>query len=201
MVEPWATVAKIAAITIAAIAAYGAMRIGIRVGVRHVVERRRADLTDSLAATELERRVTTLAGLALRIAGAVIAVIGVLMVLSEFEIDIGPAIAGLGVVGIAVGFGAQTLVRDWLAGIFIVLENQYNLGDEVRIAGVSGVVEELSLRRTMLRDADGTVHVVPNGQIIVASNLTRALGSNGATQGGSPIPSGDATAPAGSETD
>src|SRR6266540_1189146 len=173
MVEPWATLAKIAAITIAAIAAYGALRIGIRVGVRHVVERRRADLTDSLAATELERRVTTLAGLALRIAGAVIAVIGVLMVLSEFEIDIGPAIAGLGVVGIAVGFGAQALVRDWLAGVFIVLENQYNLGDAVRIAGVSGVVEELSLRRTMLRDADGTVHVVPNGQIIVASNLTR----------------------------
>jgi small-conductance mechanosensitive channel len=201
MVEPWATLAKIAAITIAAIAAYGALRIGIRVGVRHVVERRRADLTDSLAATELERRVTTLAGLALRIAGAVIAVIGVLMVLSEFEIDIGPAIAGLGVVGIAVGFGAQAVVRDWLAGIFIVLENQYNLGDAVRIAGVSGVVEELSLRRTMLRDADGTVHVVPNGQIIVASNLTRALGSNGAGQGGSPIPSGEATAPPESETD
>jgi small-conductance mechanosensitive channel len=201
MVEPWATLAKIAAITIAAIAAYGALRIGIRVGVRHVVERRRADLTDSLAATELERRVTTLAGLALRIAGAVIAVIGVLMVLSEFEIDIGPAIAGLGVVGIAVGFGAQAVVRDWLAGIFIVLENQYNLGDAVRIAGVSGVVEELSLRRTMLRDADGTVHVVPNGQIIVASNLTRALGSNGAGQAGSPTPSGEATAPSESETD
>jgi small conductance mechanosensitive channel len=201
MVEPWATVAKIAAIAIAAIAAYGALRIGIRVGVRHVMERRRADLTDSLAATELERRVTTLAGLALRIAGAVIAVIGVLMVLSEFEIDIGPAIAGLGVVGIAVGFGAQALVRDWLAGIFIVLENQYNLGDAVRIAGVSGVVEELSLRRTMLRDADGTVHVVPNGQIIVASNLARALGSNGAGHGGSQIPSGEATAPSESETD
>ncbi len=201
MVEPWATLAKIAAITIAAIAAYGALRIGIRVGVRHVVERRRADLTDSLAATELERRVTTLAGLALRIAGAVIAVIGVLMVLSEFEIDIGPAIAGLGVVGIAVGFGAQALVRDWLAGVFIVLENQYNLGDAVRIAGVSGVVEELSLRRTMLRDADGTVHVVPNGQIIVASNLTRGPSSNGAAQGGSATPSGEATAPAESETD
>jgi small-conductance mechanosensitive channel len=201
MVEPWATLAKIAAITIAAIAAYGALRIGIRVGVRHVVERRRADLTDSLAATELERRVTTLAGLALRIAGAVIAVIGVLMVLSEFEIDIGPAIAGLGVVGIAVGFGAQALVRDWLAGIFIVLENQYNVGDAVRIAGVSGVVEELGLRRTMLRDADGTVHVVPNGQIIVASNLTRALGSNGAVQDGSPTPLGEATAPPESETD
>ncbi len=81
--------------------------------------------------------------------------------------------AGLGVVGIAVGFGAQTLVRDWLAGIFVVLENQYSAGDVVRIAGVEGVVEDFSLRRTMLRDADGTMHSVPNGQIIVASNLSR----------------------------
>jgi moderate conductance mechanosensitive channel len=201
MVEPWATITKIAAILIAAGAAYGALRIAIRVGVRHLLERRRATLTEAAAAIELERRVTTLAGLALRIAGAVIAVIGVLMVLSEFEIDIGPAIAGLGVVGIAVGFGAQTLVRDWLAGIFIVLENQYNLGDLVRIAGVSGVVEELSLRRTMLRDTDGAVHIVPNGQIVVASNLTRAIGSNGLAQGGAPAPSGEATAPQESESD
>jgi small conductance mechanosensitive channel len=64
-------------------------------------------------------------------------------------------------------------VRDWLAGIFVVLENQYNQGDVVRIAGVEGVVEDFSLRRTTLRDLDGTVHTVPNGQIIVASNLTR----------------------------
>ena len=82
-----------------------------------------------------------------------IAIIAVLMALDLFGIDIGPAVAGLGVVGIAVGFGAQTLVRDWLAGIFIVLENQYSAGDVVRIAGVEGVVEDFSLRRTTLRDA------------------------------------------------
>ncbi len=95
------------------------------------------------------------------------------MALTEFGIEIGPAVAGLGVVGIAVGFGAQTLIRDWLAGIFIVLENQFNEGDVVRIAGVEGVVNGFSLRRTTLRDLDGTIHIVPNGQIIVASNLTR----------------------------
>src|SRR2546428_13078605 len=145
MVEPWATISKIAAILIASGAAYGALRIAIRVGVRHLLERRRATVTEALAAMELERRVTTLAGLALRIAGAVIAVIGVLMVLSEFEIDIGPAIAGLGVVGIAVGFGAQTLVRVWLAGIFVAPETQYNLGDLVGIAGVPGVVAGVTL--------------------------------------------------------
>ena len=95
------------------------------------------------------------------------------MALRLFGIDIGPAVAGLGVVGIAVGLGAQTVVRDWLAGIFIVLENQYSQGDVVRIAGVDGVVEDFSLRRTTLRDMDGAVHTVPNGQIIVTSNVTR----------------------------
>ncbi len=79
----------------------------------------------------------------------------------------------LAVIGIAVGLGAQTLVKDWLAGIFIVLENQYNQGDVIRIAGVDGVVEDFSLRRTTLRDLDGTVHTVPNGQITVTSNMTR----------------------------
>jgi small conductance mechanosensitive channel len=108
-----------------------------------------------------------------RIAASVVAVVAGLMILDLFGIDIGPAVAGLGVAGIAVGFGAQTLVRDWLAGIFIVLENQYNAGDVVRIAGVEGTVEDFSLRRTTLRDLDGTVHTVPNGQIVVASNMTR----------------------------
>jgi len=103
----------------------------------------------------------------------VIAIIAVLMALDLFGIDIGPAIAGLGIAGIAVGLGAQTLVKDWLAGIFVVVENQYNQGDRVRVAGVEGIVEDFSLRRTKLRDPDGTIHTVPNGQIVVASNLSR----------------------------
>ena len=103
----------------------------------------------------------------------VIVVVAALMILKAFNVDIGPAIAGLGIAGLAVGFGAQALIRDWLSGIFIVAENQYNAGEHVRIAGVEGVVEDFSLRRTMLRDADGSVHHVPNGQIIVASNLSR----------------------------
>jgi small conductance mechanosensitive channel len=115
----------------------------------------------------------TLQRLAVRIAAAVIGVVALLMILDEFDISIGPAIAGLGVVGIAVGFGAQTLIRDWLAGVFIILENQYSAGDVVRISGVDGVVEDFSLRRTTLRDLDGTVHTVPNGSIVVASNMTR----------------------------
>jgi small conductance mechanosensitive channel len=127
----------------------------------------------SPTASDLERRVTTLQRLAVRITGALIGLIALLMILDQFDISIGPAVAGLGVAGIAVGFGAQTLIRDWLAGVFVILENQYSAGDVVRISGVEGVVEDFSLRRTALRDLDGTVHTVPNGSIVVASNLTR----------------------------
>ena len=95
------------------------------------------------------------------------------MVLGKLGLDIGPAIAGLGVVGIAVGFGAQTLVRDYLNGALILVENQFSKGDVVRLAGVDGTVEDFNLRRTTLRDLDGVVHTVPNGEIKVASNLTR----------------------------
>ncbi len=165
---------QIVLIALAALAGFLVLRAGVGVSVRHLLERRREEAgAGVLPQAELERRVNTIGNLVVRVAGAVIAIIAVLMALDLFGIDIGPAVAGLGVVGIAVGFGAQTLVRDWLAGIFIVLENQYSAGDVVRIAGVEGVVEDFSLRRTMLRDVDGTVHSVPNGQIIVASNLTR----------------------------
>ena len=95
------------------------------------------------------------------------------MILGELDLDIGPAIAGLGVVGIAVGFGTQSLVRDYFTGALILIENQFAKGDVVTIAGVTGTVEDFSLRRTTLRDLDGVVHTVPNGEIKVASNRTR----------------------------
>ena len=165
---------QIALIALAALVGFLMVRAGIGISVRHLLERRREETgTGTLPQAELERRVRTIGTLVVRVAGAVLAIIAVLMTLDLFGIDIGPAVAGLGVVGIALGFGAQTLVRDWLAGIFIVLENQFSAGDMVRLVGVEGVVEDFSLRRTTLRDLDGTLHVVPNGQIIVASNLAR----------------------------
>jgi moderate conductance mechanosensitive channel len=169
----WGTVASILLITLVALVTYLFLRLAAdHVASRLLIRRREEDLA-VLPQIELERRVGTLRRLAVRTGGAVIVIIGVLMALDTLSVNIGPAIAGLGVAGIAVGFGAQTLVRDWLAGIFIVLENQYSQGDVVRIAGVSGVVEDFSLRRTSLRDLDGAVHSVPNGQITVATNLTR----------------------------
>jgi moderate conductance mechanosensitive channel len=174
--EPWLqTLLTIVAIIVVATAAFLAIRIGTRGAVQRLLERRR-DEPDAgpLAAVEFERRVATLERLGLRIAAVAIGLVAALTILHTLLlVDIGPAIAGLGVVGIAVGLGAQTLIRDWLSGVFIVLENQFNLGDVVRIAGVEGVVEDFSLRRTTVRDTDGVLHAVPNGQILVASNLAR----------------------------
>jgi small-conductance mechanosensitive channel len=173
------TLLRVALIAVAALVTFVLMRKAIEVGVRGVLERRSAEAEAGSDADapprELERRVNTIARLAVRIGGAIIVTIAVLMALDQLGVEIGPAVAGLGVVGIAVGFGAQTLIRDWLAGIFVVLENQYSEGDHVRIAGVEGIVEAFSLRRTTLRELDGTVHTVPNGQITVASNLTRQV--------------------------
>jgi small-conductance mechanosensitive channel len=88
-------------------------------------------------------------------------------------VPVGPMLAGFGVVGIAVGFGAQYLVRDLIAGLFILWENQYRVGDVARVADVGGLVEQVTLRKTVLRDLDGIVHHIPNGEIRVASNYTR----------------------------
>jgi small conductance mechanosensitive channel len=173
--EQWPQVAlEVVLIVVAAVAAYLAVRIAAAAAVRHLIARRTRDVDPgNLSRVELERRVTTLGDLLVTIAGVVIVVVAALMVLQAFNVDIGPAVASLGIAGLAIGFGAQALIRDWLAGVFIVAENQFNAGEQVRIAGVEGVVEDFTLRRTMLRDADGTVHHVPNGQIIVASNLSR----------------------------
>lgn len=95
------------------------------------------------------------------------------MILSEFEINIVAFLTGASVLGVAVGFGAQSLVKDVISGLFIIMENQFRKGDIIKIAGESGVVEEINLRRTILRDMDGIYHVVPNGEIRVASNYTK----------------------------
>ncbi len=168
------TSSHVALIIAAALIAWYFVRVGIGQVARHLLQREAEQETAGVAQVEMERRIRTLERIIARWVGVVIALIAALTVLGGFGVNIGPAIAGLGVAGIAVGLGAQALVRDWLAGIFVILENQYNIGDVVQIAGVSGVVEEFSLRRTILRDLDGAVHSVPNGQIVVASNMTRS---------------------------
>ena len=121
----------------------------------------------------MEKRTKTLVGVFMTAGKISIGIIIIFMILSELDIPIGPALASLGIVGVAVGFGAQWLIRDLIAGTFILMENQYRVGDVIRVAGVAGGVEEVSLRKTVLRDLDGIVHNVPNGEIRVASNFTR----------------------------
>lgn len=131
------------------------------------------DTRGQLSVLEFEKRRHTLQALGGNLARIVILGIAAMAVLGIFDVDLGPAIAGLGLVGLGVALGAQGLVKDIVAGAFILAENQYGRGDIVTIAAVTGTVEDLGLRRTIVRDFDGTVHVVPNGLIGVTSNLTR----------------------------
>lgn len=103
----------------------------------------------------------------------VIWVIAFVLVLAEVDVDLGPLIAGAGIVGIALGFGAQTLVRDYLAGIFIIVEDQFGVGDVVDLGEATGTVEEVTLRATVLRDVDGVVWHVSNGSIIRVGNQSK----------------------------
>ncbi len=150
------------------------VKVGIHGVVKALLDREASEGTaQELSAIELQKRMDTLDDLGSRAVQAFIVIIAGLMILGKLGLDIGPAVAGLGVVGIAVGFGAQTLVRDYLTGALILIENQFSKGDVVRLAGVAGSVEDFTLRRTTLRDLDGVVHTIPNGEIKVTSNLTR----------------------------
>jgi small conductance mechanosensitive channel len=121
----------------------------------------------------IEKRADTLVGVFTGLMRITVMVVVLLMVLSELDINIGPVLAGFGIAGIAVGFGAQYLIRDLIAGAFVTMENQYRVGDVARVADIAGLVEDITLRKTVLRDLDGIVHHVPNGEIKVASNYTR----------------------------
>lgn len=103
----------------------------------------------------------------------VIITLTTLMILKEFGMEIGPILAAAGIVGLAFGFGGQYLIRDIISGLFIILENQYRIGDVVDFDSASGSVEQISLRKTTLRDMDGTVHHIPHGEIKKVSNLTK----------------------------
>ncbi|MFC1985183.1 mechanosensitive ion channel domain-containing protein [Chloroflexota bacterium] len=121
----------------------------------------------------MKKREDTLVTVFMGLGRVSIVVIITFMILSELGVPIAPILAGFGIAGIAVGFGAQYLIRDLIAGIFILMENQYRVGDVARVADIAGLVEEINLRKTVLRDLDGIVHHVPNGEIKVASNFTR----------------------------
>ena len=121
----------------------------------------------------IEKRTNTLVAIFRGVGRVFIVIIAIMMILDEVGVAVAPVLAGFGIAGIAIGFGAQYLIRDLIAGIFIILENQYRVGDVVRVADITGLVEDVTLRKTVLRDLDGICHHVPNGEIKAASNFTR----------------------------
>ena len=127
---------------------------------------------DDSVTTLRERRGKTISQLLRSVGRVVILVIALLLTFNLF-IDIGPILAGAGILGLAVSFGAQSLVKDVISGFFILFENQFAIGDVVEAAGKSGVVEKMTLRVVVLRDVEGAMHVIPNGEIKVVSNKTR----------------------------
>jgi len=137
------------------------------------VARKTADLQVRKLPPVRVQQVRSVASVVTSISVFVIFFIAALEVLSLLGLNLGPMLASAGIAGLAIGFGAQTLVHDFINGFFILLENQYDIGDIVRIAGVKGTVERMSLRQTVLRDEDGTLHIVPNSTIQIVSNTTR----------------------------
>jgi len=128
---------------------------------------------DPLQATEAKKRAHTLGNTLRHALLIIISFIAIMMILGELGIQLGPLLATAGIGALAIGFGAQSLVKDVISGFFIILENQYRIGDVIEVAGVSGLVESVSLRKTVLRDLEGKVHTVPNGEIKVVSNLSK----------------------------
>jgi small conductance mechanosensitive channel len=128
---------------------------------------------DPLQAVEARKRAQTLGKILRHALLTVIAFVAVLMILGELGIQLGPLLATAGVGAVALGFGAQSLVKDVISGFFIILENQYRIGDAIDVAGVSGLVESVSLRKTVLRDLEGRVHTIPNGEIKMVTNLSK----------------------------
>jgi len=173
MILNWALTSgsKIVILLIVALIIYKASRPIITKIVRHAVKP-----DDRMGPHEEEKRENTLIQIF-----SIITKIGVVLflgltIMSEFGVDIAPLIAGAGILGLAIGFGAQSLVKDIITGLFIILENQYRVGDGVTIAGIGGSVEDIGLRITTLRDLDGTVHYVPHGEIKTVSNKAKGFG-------------------------
>lgn len=130
---------------------------------------------DPSITTLREKRGLTIAQLLRTVGGTLVLIVGLLLTLNLF-VEIGPLLAGAGILGLAVSFGAQSLVKDVITGFFLLLENQFALGDVIEVAGKSGVVEQITLRVVVLRDLEGTRHIIPNSEIRTVSNKTAGWG-------------------------
>jgi len=161
-------------IPIIIVGAFMAIRI-----LNTIIERFEKRISDHIKAKEkailpieIEKRVQTVGNLLKKVIFVSIWLVAAMMVIKELGFDVKPILAGAGIIGLAVSFGAQNLVRDIISGLFIIIENQIRVGDVAIINGTGGLVEAINLRTTVLRGLDGTVHIFPNGTINTLSNMT-----------------------------
>lgn len=155
-----ALIDKLSRIAFVLVGAYLAKNI-----LNNLLRKSFAGINHGLGKEVRQERIKTLRSVLSNLGSFLIVAAALMIILSELGIDIAPLIAGVGVLGLGVGFASQTLVRDYISGFFILLENQFNVGDRVEIGGKRGVVKDLSLRTTTLRDDDGALHIIPNSQI------------------------------------
>jgi small conductance mechanosensitive channel len=162
-----ATIVSMVIVVVVAAAALRLLRLAVRGVARGILQREKEPVR------ELAQKAKTLSQVVETTGKIIILTIAILTLLSLANQDITPLLASAGIAGIAIGFGAQNLVKDWLGGFFILLENQYSVDDVIKVGDYSGTVEKLDLRRTVLRSADGSAIVIPNGEVRVVTNLTK----------------------------
>jgi small-conductance mechanosensitive channel len=160
---------RVIVIVVIAVAIFLISRPIIRSVMKRMLSHRMADEEE----TEIQKRVDTLSSVIVKIVGIIILIVAVITILPEFGVNIVPLVTFIGVGGLAIAFAAQNLIRDFISGFFILMEDQYRIGDVVSIAGIGGLVEDITLRRTILRDLDANVHSVPNGKVEMSTNMTR----------------------------
>ena len=169
-IDPATAVRKLIAVAVIWVLAWAANRLVKKVAARIVAA---ADDGDDGTFSAGERRGATIASLLRSLGAVLVFLLAALLTLNLF-ISIGPILAGAGVLGLAISFGAQSLVKDVIAGFFVLLENQFAVGDIIQAGAKSGTVEKMTLRIVQLRDLEGVLHTIPNGDIGVVSNMTRA---------------------------
>lgn len=158
---------QILIILLVAIAAY----LLLAIGTRHL--KKRIQLLDDEQGSHLDRRTETISRLVKTTGTVLIIGVATLMILDQLGINIGPILASVGVASLALGLGAQTLVKDVIGGLFLILEDQYHIGDVIEFSGSVGTVEDMTLRITSVRDVHGYIHYVPNGEIRILVNRSR----------------------------
>ena len=163
----WATLTSMALVVLAAVVALRLLRLSVRGIARGVLQR------DREREREVTQKAKTLSQVTETTGRIVILTLTGLTILTLSGRDVTPLLASAGIAGVAIGFGAQNLIKDWLSGFFILLENQYSIDDVIKVGDHSGTVERLDLRRTVLRSLDGSVIVIPNGEVRTVTNLTK----------------------------